>query len=320
MLKKAFLVLALVGSTSASNALVCPTKDVIQECEEKENCLNHDGKAERKTFSRHQMYAPMVEGASDTGYGITIVDKDDWGNQEMLKNYGPMMKKLFEDYKKTTSFKSARGSYNKYGDFDYKGIFKIGYRYNATECRRQIILGRHLRDKSKKSKGMYNGFTAIEICNPSIAGLFKSAKAALGAGNMPTINEFLAFVDGLLAAKKIPAATASQIKRNLSMTPGQAKAVMYFTDEDGDILPRFAVKISTFRWEKYGSNCEMIIDHKDEAADYAGLMSSYTDDYSWSMSLDPETPSDLNLWYWDMSVYKPGATAGVEYNYVEVKK
>lgn len=315
-LKAALTGLVILSSSIAfSSDLVCPTKDFIRNCEKNENCPA--GVAGGKYFSRTTMYGPMVQGASDSGRGITIVDENDFGNRGILDSYPAQNESLFDQYNDTAAKKGARGKYSK--KYAYRGLFKIGYRYNATECRRQIILGKHLRDKNKESLGLYNGFTSIEICNPGIMKLFAAGKQAMaGKGGMPTINHFLGFVDNVHKAGQLDDNTYYQIKQNLAMTPSQAKAVMYYKDADGDILPRFAVKIKSFRWEEYGSTCTMIIDHKDEANDYAGLMSAYRDDYSWGMDLDPKTPSDLNLWYWKLPTTASGQPESKEYNYVEV--
>ena len=295
-------------SPAQAKDLVCPTPEYIQNWE----------KDTGRYFSRGTMYGPMVEGASDTSRGMVIVDENDWGNNEMLKNYPKMNESLFDQYDNNVGSKGLRGTYAK--SYAYKGIFKIAYRYNATECRRQIILGKHQRDLGGTSKGFYNGFTAIEICNPNIAKLFTLAKQKLGAGNMQDVEAFIGFVSALQQAGQIDQNTYYQIKDNLSMNNTQKTAVMYYKDADGDILPRFAVKITKFSWKEYGGQCSMTIDHKDEAQDYAGLATSYSDDYSWEMDLDPKTPSSASLWYWDLKALKanPGATEGTEYNYVEV--
>ena len=54
---------------------------------------------------------------------------------------------------------------NDLGEVDFNGAFKIGYDYSAKECRRQIVL------EEQVAPGVWNGYTAIEICNPKIAAL-----------------------------------------------------------------------------------------------------------------------------------------------------
>lgn len=44
----------------------------------------------------------------------------------------------------------------------YEGVFKIGYDYDAKECRRQIIIEESL------SKGTFKGWLAVDVCNPKL--------------------------------------------------------------------------------------------------------------------------------------------------------
>lgn len=291
---------------TAANKMECPTPDFIKNWED------NNGRG----FTRTKMYRPMVEGSTDYSRQMVIVDENDWGNRQMLNSYPEMNESLFKHYDDDNSKKGLRGAYSK--SYAHKGIFKIAYRYNATECRRQIILGKHIRKKGGEGTGTYNGFTAIEICNPDIAKLFVLAKSRLGAGNMRDIDAFIGFVAALMQAGKIDSKTYYQIKDNLSMNRSQKTAVMFYKDGDGDILPRFAVKINKFWWQEFGNSCMMTIDHKDAAQDYAGLKTSFSQDYSWEMLLEPETPSDRTLWYWDEKTMQPGAVQGTSYNYVEV--
>lgn len=60
-------------------------------------------------------------------------------------------------------------------DPDITGSFKINYQYQATECRRQVVL------KEEALAGIYRGETIIEICRPSLMESFAKINAAVRA-------------------------------------------------------------------------------------------------------------------------------------------
>lgn len=199
------------------------------------------------------MYSPMqIETGSVGISGIIFVDYDDPGNESMLAKYPSL----------NADMGGQAGQH-------YKGIFKINYDYEAKECRRQIIIS------NKNGSGSWSGYTAVEICDPQLISLFENAK---DNGKASSINDVADFA----------AANGISLEKLRTSSPN----VKYFKDENGSVLPRFAVKLESISYtEPTAGRCLMHIRH---ALGYAGLLQSY----NWELSTNP-TQANGTLWYWD---------------------
>ena len=135
-----------------------------------------------------------------------------------------------------------------------QGTFKIGYNYEAKECRRQIILDKEI------SPGVYDGYLAIELCKPSIMALF--------AGIKP---------------KDISEVASKNASLNfLNLNDTQKKAVTYYQTDDGTLLPRFKIKLDRIEFKEAPGKCELVTDINNDYQGYAGVGSYYNFNYSFN--------------------------------------
>lgn len=167
---------------------------------------------------------------------------------------------------------------------DIRGTFKIGYDYSAKECRRQIVLTKEI------APGVWEGYTAIEICNPNIMAIFAKAQGksfddvwkqiealanqaqagadALSKKEMEDANGVCyqaydnktgQYTNGTNYDEKKCEAVQAKINglsdqasklQSLKIEKEQQPYVSYFTDSAGIVLPRFKVTAREFYFQR----------------------------------------------------------------------
>ena len=229
----------------------------------------------KDSVSRAEMYAPMAlntvwgSRGSDSS-SIVFVDEEH---------------ELYVDGNKDNDLTPIGTTFvppnSQTGEVDFQGTFKISYDYRAKECRRQIVLEK----ESPVEPGLWTGHTAVEICNPLIAGIFYKVKAkkfedvyaAFGPiiqenrqkaaelqkkvdeiyesdlcdSTQPNYDSSACYeaVDAVYLEMQPYNAVANGLE-SLKITDELEDIVSYATDAEGYILPRFKVRLDGFYYDR----------------------------------------------------------------------